>query len=343
MSTVQFGYSRNERIYLLPEASYGATPATAGISNLTGADCCSHISVTLDPMVDLYDSEYKTGSRSIIPGQPGRKVGNFKISLPLKGSGVPGVPADYSAILIAVFGEQAIQNGAFVGYAFVDNPAYPFSMYRYRQPAGLFQQLGISCIPTRAVWNLGQNMANWSVEGDCFWVLDSEQFNTADSFARGGLITFPTEPINPVTNGTQAQGFVGSLTVNNANNPVLNVQTMTITAELGWSQNRTTFGYYYPTGILGGIRRVTATLDTFDDNSSVLQTLRSAGLTKTSLNLAATVGNIPGNTHQFYMYNCQLSFPETTDGSDRFGQRFQTIVAHESVPGARDELKHFQV
>ena len=338
MSTVQFGYARNERIYLLREDTYGVTPATSGIANLTGANCCNHISVSLDPMVDLYDSEYKTGSRGMIPGQPGRRVGNFKLTLPLKGNGTPGVPPDYAPILLSAFGAQTITNGAAVGYSIVDNPATTFSMYRFRQPSGLYQQLGISCIPTRCVWNIGQNMANWSVEGDCFWVLDSEQFNTADSFARGGLITFPTEPINPVTNGVQSQGFVGTIAANSTT--IANIQTMTITAEWGWSQNRTTFGRYYPSDVLGGMRRITATVDSFDDNSSVLQALRSFAISKYSVTLNAFVGNVPGNQHSFALHNCQLSFPEMTEASDRFAQRFQTIVAHESVPGSKDEFFH---
>jgi hypothetical protein len=339
MPTVQFGYSRDERVYFLLESTYGQTPNTSGVSNLTGSNCCSIISVDLDPDVDLYDSEYKTGSRSIIPGVTGRRIGTFRISFPLKGSGTIGVPPDYAPVLTSMFGQQTINSGASVFYTIVDTPAQTFSMFRYRSPAGLYQQLGISCIPTRTVWNLGQNMANWSVEGQCFWVLDSEQFAAADSQSKGGLTSFPTEPTTPVTNGTQAPGYKGQLIIDG--NTMVNIQQMTLTADWGWAHNRTFFGTDYANGVLGGIRRVTATMEAFDDNSSAMLNLRAKGISKTPMQIGAQIGSVPGNIHYFTISNCQLDFPKMIDTGDRFGQRWAAIVAHETTPGAKDELVHF--
>lgn len=334
MPTPQFGYTRDERAYALLESAYGLTPNTNGVSSLSGSNCFSLISIDLDPDVDLYEAEYKTGSRSMIQGQPGRKVGSFRISIPLKGSGTPGVPADYSPILISALGVRTIVPGTNVIYSLQDNPANTFSLYRFRTPSVLCQQLGISCIPTRVTWTIGQNMANWSVEGQCMWVQDSEQFPSADTIGRGGLTSFPTEPTSPVTNGIQAQGFVGSISMDG--NVLANIQQMTITANLGWSQNRTFFGSYYPTDILGGIRQISGTIEAFDDASAAMMDLRAKGLSKAPIAIYAQVGNVPGNTHQFTCNNCQLSYPSLSDSGDRFGARLN-FTAHETSAGLRDE------
>lgn len=331
-------YSRDERAYFLLESAYGITPNSGGVSSLTGGAAASIISLDLDPMVDLYDSEYKTGSRSIAPGQPGRRVGSFRLSMPLKGSGTPGVPSDYDPVLFSCFGKSTVNSGSSVVYTIIDNPAQTFSLYRYRTPSQLYQQLGISCIPTRTTWNLGQNMANWTCEGQCMWVLDSEQFGTADTIARGGLSSFPVEPSNPVVNGVQAQGFVGSLLIDG--NSLVNIQQLTITAEWGWDQNRTFFGSYYPTGVLGGIRRVTLAMEAFDDDSVAMKDLRTKGITKQAMSCVATIGNQSGNMHKFNVNNLQLDFPRLVDSGTRFGLRWGAMIAHETSPGARDEITH---
>lgn len=335
---VYFGYSRDERIYLLLESQYGITPNFGGSSTLAGSNCCLINSVTLDPVVDLYDSEYKTGSRGMMPGQPGRKIGNFSITLPLKGNGTPGVPQDAAPIIYSAFGSQTVNGGSNVTYALIDNPGVTFSMFRFWQPAQLCQYLGISCIPTRITWNLGQNMANWTVEGQCMWVLDSENFSVTDTIGRGGLTTFPSEPGNPTTNGVQAQGFVGSLNVDG--NPLVNIQSMQIVAEFGWSHIRDQFGTYYGAGLLGGVRKITASMRAYDDTSTAMQDLRAKGLTKALMNVVATVGNVAGNRHTFTLSNGQFDYPRTTDDGDRFTQQWAAIVAHESVPGARDEFQY---
>lgn len=331
-----FGYSRDERIYLLLESQYGVTPNYGGASTLAGSNCCLINSVELDPVVDLYDSEYKTGSRSMMPGQPGRKIGNFRITLPLKGNGTPGVPSDAAAILQSAFGSQTVNGGANVIYNLIDNPPVTFSMFRFRQPSQLCQYLGISCIPTRITWNLGQNMANWTVEGQCMWVLDSENFAVTDVTGRGGLTAFPGEPGNPTTNGVQAQGFVGSLTIDG--NALVNIQSMQIVAEFGWSHIRDQFGTYYGAGILGGIRRITASMRAYDDTSAAMMDLRAKGRTKALMGVGATVGNVAGNRHTWTLGSCQFDVEKTADDGDRFTNQWSSIVAHESAPGMRDEL-----
>jgi hypothetical protein len=338
VATPFVSYTRDERVYFLLETAYGITPNGNGISNLDGGDAASIISLELDPDVDLYDSEYKTGSRSIAPGQPGRRIGHFRMSLPLKGSGTPGVPSDYDPVLISAFGNNTVNAGNSVVYSIVDNPAQTFSIFRFRTPAQLFQQCGISCIPTRSTWTLGQNMANWSCEGDCMWVLDSENFATEDPTAQAGLTVFPVEPTNPIVNGVQSQGFVGSLLIDGQS--LVNIQTMTIQVDWGWTQNRTFFGSFYPTGVLGGTRRVTCTMEAFDDSSAAMQDLRSKGISKATMSCIATIGATPGNIHSFNLNNLQIDYPRLIDSGDRFGLRWGALVAHESSPAARDEFTY---
>lgn len=336
MATPFVSYTRDERAYFLLESQYGITPNGNGISNLDGGDAASIISCELNPTVELYDSEYKTGSRSIAPGQAGRRVGSFRLSLPLKGSGTPGVPSDYDPILMSAFGQHQINTGNSVVYTIVDNPAQTFSLFRFRTPSQLFQQLGISCIPTRTTFTLGQNMANWTCEGDCMFVTDSENFPTLDAIAQAGLTQFPAEPTNPIVNGVQCQGFVGSLVVDG--NTLVNIQQMTITCDWGWTQNRTFFGTYYPAGVLGGLRRCVLSCEAYDDSSAAMKDLRAKGLSKTTMGCAATIGTTPGNIHQFNLNNMQIDYPNLVDTGDRFGLRFGAWIAHESSPGAKDEL-----
>jgi hypothetical protein len=332
MPTPAFIYGRNERIYAAGETTYGTAAAPAADNHL------AHITCELDPAVDMYDIEWKTGSRGLFPAQKGRQHGTFRLSLPLMGSGTAGTAPDASAILTAAFGTETVTATTSVAYTINDLVNKAFTLWRYRTAAVAvpFQQAGISCLVRRVTWNLGQNVANYQVEGVCMWVLDSEQFAAADTIGKGGLGSFPAEPTTPVINGAQAQGFVGALSI--GGNVVDTVQSMTITADFGWDQVTDTFGNFYPTGPIGRTRRITGQCRLYDNSETALTNLRAKAISKVEMAVSAQIGTTAGNIHTIALEGGQLDFPKLIENDDRWMLDAQNFIFHESVAGASDEI-----
>jgi hypothetical protein len=336
MPTPAFIYGRNEKIFAVLETTYG-TAAT-----VTAASRLAHISCELDPMVDLYPIEWKTGSRGGFPGQNGRKHGEFKLSLPLMGSGVAGTACDAKAVLTAAFGTETVVADTSVAYTINDLTNKAFSLYRYRSAAVAVpvQQAGISCLVRRVTFNLGQNVANYQVEGICMWVLDSEQIASADTTAKGGLSSFPAVPTGDAINGTQAQGFVGSLSIDS--NSMASVQSMTITADFGWDHVTDTFGSFYPTGPIGRTRKISAQIRLYDASDTGSVNLRAKALSKAAMDIGAVIGTTAGNIHTIALTGGQFEFPKLIENDDRWMMDAQSVVFNESTPGASDEIAYTQ-
>jgi hypothetical protein len=339
MPTPSFVYARNERLYAILESTYGVTPNASGTSSLGGSNHFAHISCTLDPVVDKLQSTWKTGSRGRTLARKGRVRGTFNLSIPLMGSGVAGTPPDADPLFQAAFGATVVTANTSVLYKLNDTVSKSFTLARFRQANFTpVQQLAVSCLVRRVTWNLGQNLADLQIEGVCMWVLDNEQFSTADSTAKAGLTTFPTEPATPTINGVQSQGFLGNLSIDG--NVMDMIQTMTVTAEFGWDHVINTFGSLYPTGAIGRDRMITASVRYFDNSEAALQNLRAKALSLAPMQVIAQIGNTAGNTHTLTLKNGQFGYPGLSESDDRFAGAVNDISFAESTPGAADEIQY---
>ncbi|MDE2103020.1 MAG: hypothetical protein KGL39_37595, partial [Patescibacteria group bacterium] len=135
-----FSYSRNERIYLQAETTYGQIPNTGGTASVTGSNCCRHTKLVLTPDVALLTRRDKTGTRTITAGVAGRKAGKWLVEMDLAANGTAGVVPDCDPILQAIFGAAAtVSAGVSVSYALTD-VIKSLSIFSFRTPSTMMQR-----------------------------------------------------------------------------------------------------------------------------------------------------------------------------------------------------------
>lgn len=325
-----FSLSRNERLYINPEATLGTIPA------FTGADACRHIKATLVPDVALLVRQDKTGSRTRTPGVAGRKTGKWTVEMSLAANGAAGVVPDCDPLLQAVFGQAATVNaGTSVSYALSD-AIQSFAMASYRTPASVMQRIAFGCVVQDATFNLGQDIATMSVNGECLWVLDSVNFAATDTVGKGGLASFPVEPSSPVTNGGIIAGFTGQATFDS--NVLANIRTATLKIGTGNDIVKDTFGAYYGTTTEGDLRNVTLSFSLYDDDTTGTTNLYQKAISKTPINVTLQIGTVTGSKWTFTITGIQLAVPNLDDGQRRWSASFGDSQASGSSLTALDEV-----
>ena len=343
-----FGYSRNEIMFAQLATAYGLVPNTSGIATLAASNCFRHIKVTMDSDSELYPNPVKTGSRDIIAGIAGRRIGEWSLEIPLQGNGAAGVVSDYDEILQAIFGAAPnIVASTSVTYALSDS-VINFVLWRFRTPSTLFQQCGIGATIKNAKFNLGQNLATWTVSGELMWCLDSEQFATADTVSKGGLTAFPTAPASPVTNGVPAPGYLGVVSFTIAATPYIisstgpssttgSLRTASLNIDINNDPVRDSFGTNYATGVLAGTRAVSGSFELYDSDGTDNVAIRAAAISKAPITFSGSVGTTPGNIWTFSANAGQAKFPKLKDDTARFGLTVD-VTFHESSAGARNSI-----
>lgn len=211
-----------------------------------------------------------------------------------------------------------------------------FALWSFRQPAGIDQRVGNSCVVNRAVFQGGQDgFATWTAEGECKWVLSSNQFVNADADQRGGLSAFPTEPASPVTNGGGVIGFTGCAIAGGSN--LATIRTFGVTVQPGNVTDKATFGKFLPTATEGDERAVSTNLSVFEDDSTGFTNLVKASQDKAPLDCIYRIGTEPGNSVVLVTRGVQLVAPAREE-QRRFIANFPDSPAHGSSLTAKDEL-----
>jgi hypothetical protein len=334
-----YGISRQERIYLLSETTFGTIPT------VTNSNACRTMPGSmLTATVANYPRPDKTGTRSQVIGIPGRKAASWSVTQSLAGNGTAGTTPDCSPILRALFGivggsgtGEAIVGGTSVTYTLVD-PVQPpsMSLFSFRTPTTLSQRIVEGAVCSQATFTLGQNIATWTANGTGIWCLDSGNFSVADATQKGGLGAFPTEPSAPVTNGQSTVGFTGSAIFDSQ--PIVEIQTATIRFTTGSAIVTDTFGSYYPTTAAGTVRSVGISFTAYDDDGAGLADLKAKALTQTPITIALTIGTIAGNIWGFTMNNVQLAVPTYDDSRNRYMLSFGESLAHATSITTKDEI-----
>ena len=234
-----------------------------------------------------------------------------------------------------------------LSYTFVDDITH-FTLWSFRTANTLDQRVAHTCVVAEASFNLNQDVATWSANGDCVWVLRSKDYATADSYQIASLSGgFPSEPVTPVTNGAIIPGFTGRFVAGASNatasvfasaaiafptirNVSLRVQTNNLLV-------RDTFGSYYGTLTEGDVRNVTLSFNIYDDDSTGVQNLKTWGDSKTPVDFVVNNGTTVGNTWIHYLKNVYLASHVLGDGQLRFDASYADSRATSTTLAVKDE------
>jgi hypothetical protein len=330
-----YSLSRNERIYLQTEASFGVIPNSTGTATVAGGDACRHTKCVLTPEAAKLKRPDKTGSRSQTAGARGRKAGRWSLEMALAGNGAAGVLPDCDPLLVALFGKAGtVAASTSVTYS-LDDAIKSFCLWRFRTPATVMQQVAAGCVVNEATFNLGQDVASWSLSGGCVWVPDSVNFSSLDTAGKCGLTAFPSEPASPVVNGSMIAGFTGALTVGGGS-----VALRSLTLKIGTGNDivRDTFGSYYGDSAEGDERAVSVSLDLYDSDAAGTTALYAAAEAGTPVDIVAQIGTVTGNKWTFTIKGVELVAPALSDGQRRWSASFGDSLAHGSSISALDEV-----
>jgi hypothetical protein len=186
------------------------------------------------------------------------------------------------------------------------------NLWSYRRPSTIEQRVALGAVLNNFQFNLGQDIAEWSCDGECMYVLGSTHFAAADTVEKGGLGSFPAEPGSPTTNyGGVIAGFTGAITIDSQTLAL--IRTATIKGSTGNQLIRDVFGTYYPVATQGDRRNFTFSFNTYDEDSTGLATLKDVADSKTPVSATVQVGTVAGNIFTFTLHGIQLESPTYDD------------------------------
>jgi len=317
-----YAQSKDQLCYVLVESTFGQIPNTAGVATIGNNNACLVTELKLDAAQPTIDRPDKTGSLDYVIGQPGRRSGKWNARMSCAGNGAAGNPPDMGPFLSGLFNAApTVVASTSVAYATADTtPQLSLSIYSFRKPGTVSQQVSLGSIVDSATWTIGQDVFDVALSGTSVWVLDSDEYNslTSGSPGLGGLKAhsaggnFPTEPTAPVTNGNFAQGFVGSISLNG--NVYQTIRTATINMKMNRTVPQDEFNNFYGNTTDAERRKITGSINLYDDDSVNLTALKLAAKSKTPIALSFQIGATPGNIWTFTLPNVLLD-PVTYDDS----------------------------
>lgn len=100
-----FSNSRQQRVYLLPEATLGTVPNAGGVASFTGANACRITKFNLKNTVATIRRPDKTGTRSLTQGVAGKRTASWDSDMAVAPNGTVAIKPDCDPILTAGFGQ----------------------------------------------------------------------------------------------------------------------------------------------------------------------------------------------------------------------------------------------
>jgi hypothetical protein len=326
-----FSLSRNERLYVVKEVTYGTVPA------IGNNDCCRFIEMALDNTVELIPRPDKTGSRSRTRGEMGRSFGRWSVRMSLAGSGVAGTLPDCDPFLEATFGKAAtVVPATSVAYD-LDDAIPSLSIASYRTPSTLNQRICHGAVVQEARFTFGANVAEARFSGEGQWTLGSMHFDAANTVQKGGLGAFPAEPVAPVTNGNMVIGFTGLITVDGST--IAYMKSGELIIRPANEVVKDTFNAYLPDSAEGDERQGSCTFIVDDKDETSMDNMLTKAVAKDPVTCIFQLGLNAGNIWTFTLRNVQLDHPTYTDGQRRFRANFGDNPAHATSLSSLDEFE----
>jgi hypothetical protein len=285
------------------ESSFG------NIAAVTGTDYCLVTSCDLQQIKSAIQRPDITGSLTQALGVSGRYKGSWNMALSLAGNGAAGVVPAANPLLTSLFGASpTIVASTSVTYGLTDN-TIGFSLYNFSKAdngTSTNGMVGMSCVPDKVSFTLGQDIASISASGNAAFVLDkSQNWANYTSQMRGGLSSFPAEPASPSQTSTAVIGFKGSIlldgqTVLDLRSAVINFVTSKFLVETSWNG-------VIPTGYESDLRATSLSFTIDDSDSAALADLKNASFAYSPIDALFSVGTTVGNTFNFSLKQIQLA------------------------------------
>lgn len=325
-------FSRLERYYVTLETAFGTAVAP------TNTNCVRGIKAELNNEIAVLTPRDKTGTRSVPQGARGRASGRWSYQGSLYASGTAGTAPDADPLFQMLFGQTGtLVASTSVTYDLSDS-IISGNLWSYRRPSTIEQRVALGAVLQNFQFNLGQDIAEWSCDGECMYVLGSSNFSSMDTTEKGGLSSFPVEPSAPVTNyGGVIAGFTGAITIDSETLAL--IRTATIKGNTGNQLIKDVFNTYYPVATQGDARNFTFSFNTYDEDSAGLAALKLAADTKTAVSATVQVGTVAGNIFTFTLNGIQLLAQTYDDSQLSFTVDFPDSRVHGSSLTALDELK----
>lgn len=327
--------SQNQALYIQEETAYATIPNTAGTATVGNSNACRLIKLSTNQQQALIDRPDKLPTLDFTIGIGGRKSAQWNTSMSLAGNGAPGAKPDCDLLLKALFGKAAVVvAGTSVTYG-CDDTSPTLALWNFRKPSTAAQACAFGSIVNQGVFRLGQDVATAEFSGESYWVIDSNQFPTAATAAKGGLTAFPSEPSAPVTNGNMVVGFTGAVTLDG--NSYSNLRSATITFNAGRELPKDVFNNFYPDSPAQDRRDIRVEFSMYDDDSVNLGSLKNKAINNTGVTLVFQMGTIAGNIWTFTLNNVILAAPQYDDGQRKFALNF-TGKAHATSATSKDPI-----
>lgn len=332
-----YAQSNLQGLYLQKEASWGVIPNSSGTATLAGSNACRAITATLKGQRGRIDRPDKTPTLGRTVGTPGRRTTSGAISMSMAGNGAAGVAPDCNPLLISAFGaDPVITPSTKVNYGLSSAAIPSLTAWSFRKPSTVTQQALFGAVVQTMRVSIGQDVATLDFDLEGKWCIDNDQFATAETEAKGGLTTFPSEPGSPVTNGNMVIGYKGAVSIDG--NSYDTVRPATITLALDRELPADGFNTDYKLSPGAGIRTVTVDLSLYDDDSANLKTLKGKAFDQVPIDIVFTVGTVAGNRWKWTLKNVLLPAGDYDDSQRRYVFNISGAQAHQSNGSTEDEL-----
>jgi hypothetical protein len=291
----------------------------------------------------LIPNPLKVGTRSRQPGIRGRNSNNTWTlpNMPIIPSGVIATPPDTDLLWQMIFGGAATIATPYSTYNVVDGTIITAILARFQHlMTTLTQQFAIGALCTDWSININGDIITVSANGQCYWVLDSENFANEVTAGLGGLTTYPVELVSPTVLGSIQEGFVGTATF--AGNNVDSISFPLISADVkgktGNAYTNDAFGTSFPALPAGGRRMVTTRATFQDTDSASLSALKVAAKAKAVESVTYVVGNVAGSIVTITVQGVQFAVPEYSDEAARVVTAFGDSDASATSISATNEI-----
>jgi hypothetical protein len=306
--------SQTQYVFLTKES------VTDTIVACANANACRITKCNLTPAYPLIARRDKAPGFGAIVGVPGAKSAAFDITMDLCPSGAAGTVPDCDPLLDSLFGAAATLVASTSATYNLATALRTIDVWNYGF-AGT-KQVALGSIVNTAKFNLGLGLSSIDFSGISLWVLDSDQFATADTKVKGVLASFPALPSVPVYNGTPITSFVGTATLNSQT--YLTIRDAVVTYNMNRQRpSNVMFNGAYPGLPVGGVREITIEFSLSDDDSANLAALKVTAFAKTPIAISLLIGGTAGSRCTINLANVVLDPAQFDDSQPMWGARFK--------------------
>lgn len=271
-------------------------------------------------------------------GIGGKRSGSGSVRMLLVGSSAAGTAPDHGPLLQMAMGAAPVVTASTsVKYGLGSN-IYTGSIWNFWNPSDASQYVSLgSAITSLSVDATGDDPII-ELAFSSLWVLDTDQFATADTIARGGLSSFPAAPSAPVTNGNQISLDAGSATLDG--NSLAGIRSFRLNGNFGRDipQDVKFSGLY---GVEPGQdkRDITFDLNIYDKSGDAnMSSLKNKAINKTPIDVTIVMGSVAGHIVEIPLKNVQLGTPQSDDGQRKKAINFAGCTANMTTNTSNDEF-----